>query len=77
MGIPTIVSTMDVSQCAVHCRNNSEPSSGIARLCQGFNYQDTSTPTCEFFDSQAQIGPLNRNVGQRSFYYDKICLSGT
>lgn len=76
MGIPTIVSTMDVSQCADHCRNNSEPTSGAFRLCQGFNYQDISTPTCEFFDNEAQIGPLNRNVGVRSFYFEKICLNG-
>ena len=25
---------------------------------------------------EARLGPLNRNVGVRSFYYDKICLEG-
>ena len=28
------------------------------------------------FDVEARLGPLNRNVGPRSFYYDKICLEG-
>lgn len=76
MGIPTTVSQLEAITCAEFCRNNSETSAGLKRLCQGFNYIDNITPSCELFDETAQIGPINRNVGVRSFYYDKTCLTG-
>ena len=39
MGIPTLVRTSSVLSCAGFCRNNTEPSTGARRLCQGFNFQ--------------------------------------
>uniref|UniRef100_A0A914WPT3 PAN domain protein n=1 Tax=Plectus sambesii TaxID=2011161 RepID=A0A914WPT3_9BILA len=74
MGIPTIVSTAEMIACAEFCRNNTEPLSGLHRPCKGFNFQSNVIPTCEFFDDQSKVGVLNRNVGERSYFFDKICL---
>lgn len=75
-GTPSINSAVDLTTCAEHCRNNTEPTTGSQRSCQGFNYADSVNPSCDFFDDRARIGPINPNIGSHSYYYDKLCLSG-
>lgn len=67
---------MELSDCIKYCRNNLQPTSKSDVSCKGFNYKDTSTPTCEFFDTETKIGPLNGKAGSSSFYYEKVCLKG-
>lgn len=55
MGIPTIVSSAEMIDCAEFCRNNTEPLSGLPRPCKGFNFQSNVVPTCEFFDDQSKV----------------------
>lgn len=76
MGIPTLVKTMDLSDCVKFCRNNLQPSSKLDIRCKGFNYQDTNPSSCEFFDDHTKIGPLNSNVGSSAYYFEKVCLKG-
>jgi hypothetical protein len=48
MGVPTVVSALAVRDCADYCRNDTEPSSGGERVCQGeaqfFERSHTYTP---------------------------------